>query len=182
MVYALEASARRQSPREAAKAQVSFDCWLSEIGSTGKPDQVSGCRDTFMEEMAKVEAKQRNLPDFYSVFFETGSALLSVPARNTVTDAVRALEVLDGEQVDVVGFADPTGAATVNQALADDRALAVVEALLQAGVPAEMINAAGAGTTTSGDTDAQDRRVDITSDPLGEPAERSLPFGPGRPT
>ncbi|MEM7023560.1 MAG: OmpA family protein, partial [Pseudomonadota bacterium] len=162
LVYALEASARRQSPREAAKAQVSFDCWLWEVASGARPDQPSGCGETFMEEMAKVEAKQRDLPDSYSVFFETGSALLSVPARNTVTDSVRALEVLDGEQVDVVGFADPTGSTTVNQALADDRALAVVEALLQAGVPADMINAAGAGTTTSGATDAQDRRVDIT--------------------
>ena len=38
LVDALEASARRQSPREAAKAQVSFDCWLDEVGASGRAD------------------------------------------------------------------------------------------------------------------------------------------------
>ena len=36
LVDALEASARRQSPREAAKAQVGFDCWLGEVGASGR--------------------------------------------------------------------------------------------------------------------------------------------------
>ena len=161
LVEVLEASARRQSPREAAKAQVSFDCWLGEVRASGRTDVPTGCRETFMTELAALEARMRDVPDLYTVFFDTGSALLSVPARNTVTDAVHAARVLDAERVEVVGFADATGAARANEALANDRALAVVDALLQAGVPAEMIDTAAAGVAGGGDG-ALDRRVDIT--------------------
>ncbi len=161
LIDALEASARRQSPREAAKAQVGFDCWLGEVGASGRADQSTGCKDTFMEELAKIEARQLDLPDMYSVFFETGSALLSVPARNTITDAVRAAELLEAEAIEVVGFADGSGSAQANELLANDRALAVVEALLQAGVPAEVVETATSGTA-GGAGDAQNRRADIT--------------------
>jgi outer membrane protein OmpA-like peptidoglycan-associated protein len=161
LVDALEASARKQSPRSAAKAQVAFDCWLGEVGAGSRPDQSTGCKEIFMAELAKVEARQRDLPDSYAVFFETGSALLSVPARNTITDSVRAWDRLDAERIDVVGYADATGSAASNQALADGRAQAVVDGLLQAGVPADLIDASGRIATSNAATAAQDRRVDI---------------------
>jgi OmpA-OmpF porin, OOP family len=160
LVEALEASARRQSPREAAKAQVSFDCWLGEVRASGHPDLSTGCKETFMTELAALEARLRDVPQMYAVFFDTGSTLLSVPARNTITDAVHAARVLDAERVEVVGFADASGSARDNEALANDRALAVVDALLQAGVPADMIDTSAAGAAGGGD--ALDRRVDIT--------------------
>ena len=98
----------------------------------------------------------------YAVFFETGSAHLGVGARNTITDAVRASRLLDAHRVEVVGFADAAGSARYNEVLANDRALAVVEGLLQAGVPAEMIDSRAAGAAAGGDAAALDRRVDIT--------------------
>ena len=162
LVDALEASARRQSPREAAKAQVGFDCWLGEVGASGRPDLATGCKETFMAELAKVEERQRDLPDMYAVFFETGSAHLGVGARNTITDAVRASRLLDAHRVEVVGFADASGSARDNEVLANDRALAVVEGLLQAGVPAQMIDSRAAGAAAGGDAAALERRVDIT--------------------
>jgi outer membrane protein OmpA-like peptidoglycan-associated protein len=162
LVDALEASARRQSPREAAKAQVSFDCWLGEVGASRRADLSTGCKETFMAELAKVEARQRDVPDMYAVFFETGSALLSVPGRNTITDAVRASRLLDAQRIDVVGSADAAGPARSNEVLANERALAVVEGLLQAGVPAEMISTGAAGPAAGGADAALDRRVDIT--------------------
>lgn len=111
-----------------------------------------------MAELAKVETRLRDVPDMYAVFFETGSALLGVSARNIITDAVRASRLLDARRVEVVGFADASGSARDNEALADERTLAVVEA----GVPAEMIDSRAAGTDAAGGDDALDRRVDIT--------------------
>jgi outer membrane protein OmpA-like peptidoglycan-associated protein len=161
LVDALEAGAREQSPRAAAKAQVAFDCWLGEVDASSQPDRSTGCRQTFMTELANIEARQRDLPDTYTVFFETGSALLSVPARNTLTDTARAWDRLEPRRIDVVGFADATGSAVANQALADQRALSVVDGLLQAGVPAERIDATGRIAAGGTDPAAQDRRVDI---------------------
>jgi outer membrane protein OmpA-like peptidoglycan-associated protein len=94
------------------------------------------------------------------VFFDTGSALLGVPARNTITDAVRASRLLDAQRIEVVGFADASGSARDNEVLANERALAVVEGLLQAGVPAQRIDSRAAAA--AGGDDALDRRVDIT--------------------
>jgi OOP family OmpA-OmpF porin len=162
LVDALEASARKQSPREAAKAQVSFDCWLGEVGASGRPDLTTGCKETFMAELAEVEDRLRDVPDMYAVFFDTSSALLSVPARNTITDAVRASRLLDARRIEVVGFADAAGSARYNEALADERALAVVEGLLQAGVPAAMIETGTAGAAAGDGDAALDRRADIT--------------------
>ena len=161
LIDALEASARTQSPRSAAKAQVAFDCWLNEVGAGSQPDRSTGCKETFMTELAQVEARQRDLPDSFAVYFETGSALLSVPARNTITDTARAWDRLDAQRIDVVGFADATGAAASNQVLADERARAVVQGLLQAGVPAERIDSTGRIASASAGTAAQDRRADI---------------------
>ena len=59
-----------------------------------------------MAELAKVETRLRDVPDMYAVFFETGSALLGVQARNTITDAVRASRLHDAQRIEVVGFAD----------------------------------------------------------------------------
>jgi OOP family OmpA-OmpF porin len=162
LVDALEASARRQSPREAAKAQVGFDCWLGEVGASGRPDLSTGCKETFTAELAKVEAKLRDVPDMYMVFFEPGSALLSVSARNTVTAAVRASRLLDARRIEVVGFADPSGAARDDEALANERALAVVEGLLQAGVPPAAIETRAVVADAGGGDATLDRRVDIT--------------------
>jgi OOP family OmpA-OmpF porin len=160
LVDALEAGAREQSPRSAAKAQVAFDCWLGEVGAGSRPDQDTGCKQTFMEELAKIEAMQRDLPETYAVYFDRGSSLLSVPARNTISDSARAWDLLEARRVDVVGYADPSGAAAANQVLADERALAVVEGLLQAGVPAESIDSTGR-VAGAGGSAAQDRRADI---------------------
>jgi OmpA-OmpF porin, OOP family len=162
LVDALEESARKQSPREAAKAQVSFDCWLDEVGASGRADLTTGCKETFMDELAKVEARLQDVPDMYAVYFDTGSALLSVPSRNTITDAARAARLLDARRVDVVGFADRSGSARDNEALANERALSVVEGLLQADVPAEMIDTRAAGAPAGDGDAALDRRVEIT--------------------
>jgi outer membrane protein OmpA-like peptidoglycan-associated protein len=161
LVDALEAGAREQTPRSAAKAQVAFDCWLGEVGASSQPDRSTGCKETFMTELATVEARQRDLPDTYAVYFETGSTLLSVSARNTITDTARAWDRLDAQRIDVVGFADSTGAAASNQVLADERALAVVEGLLHAGVPADLIDSSGRIAAAGAGTAAQDRRADI---------------------
>jgi OOP family OmpA-OmpF porin len=160
LVDALEESARRQSPRDAAKAQIAFDCWLDEVGASGRASQETGCKDTFTEQLALVEARLYDVPNMYAVFFETSSALLSVPARNTITDAVRAVRFLEPRRIDVVGFADATGATAYNETLANERALAVVEGLLQAGVPADLINPQARGATGDG-TAAENRRVEI---------------------
>jgi outer membrane protein OmpA-like peptidoglycan-associated protein len=162
LVDALEASARRQSPREAAKAQVSFDCWLGEVGASGRADLPTGCKETFMEELATVEARLRDVPDMYAVFFDPGSELLGVPARNTITQAARASRLLDARRVEVVGFADASGSARANEALANERALAVVDGLLRAGVPAAVIDTRAAGAAPGDGDGALDRRVDIT--------------------
>ena len=108
------------------------------------------------------------------VFFETGSAEIA-PQSHDLLDEV-ALLLLDHPElthVQVQGHTDSVGQAADNLRLSQDRAQAVVDHLIRAGVPSERLTATGKGESTpllSGDTDdarAQNRRVEfhVLSDP-----------------
>ena len=151
LVDALEASARRQSPREAAKAQVAFDCWLGEVGASGRPDLSTGCKETYMAELAKAEDQAaRRARHAYAVSSTLGSALLSVRARNTITDAVRASRLLDAQRIEVVGFGRCVRLGARQRGAGERARARGGRGLLQAGVPAEMIDSRAAGTDAGG--------------------------------
>lgn len=161
LLDALEANGREQAPIEAAEAQVAFDCWLAEIGSGTAIDQDTACKTAFLTSLGEVEAVLINVPDAYVVYFDVGSDFLGGNARDEVTAAARAAQFIQPARVNVVGYADPSGAASVNQALSQQRAQAVADALIRSGVPesAIVVDARGA---VPGDSGVEGRRVEVT--------------------
>ena len=72
LLLVLNSGGRVLAPEDAALAQVSFDCWLSEAKETKQPG--SGCQDTFRTALGKTElAVTATLPEPYVVMFESGS-------------------------------------------------------------------------------------------------------------
>ncbi len=59
LVAALGEGAAQKMPREAAQAQVNFDCWLQEQrkAENFQPDDIAACRDGFYTAMAALEKK-----------------------------------------------------------------------------------------------------------------------------
>jgi membrane fusion protein (multidrug efflux system) len=98
------------------------------------------------------------------VFFASGSAVLDANAR----EALRALgNGLAGTPyvVDVTGFVDATGSATKNRALAEQRAKAVRDALVQTGMAADRVRLAPPARVVAEGDAAAARRVEISLAP-----------------
>lgn len=104
-----------------------------------------------------------------NVVFATSSTELSSTATETLDKVVAAMERYQLPVVDVSGHTDSRGDADANQSLSQGRAESVVAYLVEQGIPAERIQARGAGETepiASNDTSAgqaENRRVEFAA-------------------
>jgi OmpA-OmpF porin, OOP family len=156
----LDAGGRALAPEDAALAQVSFDCWLSEVEDTKQLD--SECRDSFLASLRETEqAVIATLPESYIVLFESGSDRLDGVGLNLATSVSRAAVLTAPARINVIGYADPSGPATANEALSLQRAENVAAALARAGVSPELIDVQARGATGAVE---DGRRVEITFD------------------
>lgn len=82
-----------------------------------------------------------------TVRFDTGSANLTRSSQDIIRQAAEAIEgAPPGTRVEVGGHTDNQGDAAQNQLLSEQRARAVADALIAAGVPAERLAARGFGS------------------------------------
>src|SRR5215472_15853901 len=109
-------------------------------------------------------------PTTFTVYFDYNSSLLGPAGREVVQFAADAYKAGTPSNVQVTGFADPSGSAGYNQKLSLKRASVVSATLVEDGVPRSSLTVSGAGETSSGADPGQDRRVDIN---LGGPPPAS---------
>lgn len=97
------------------------------------------------------------------VYFDVGSPNIEGPSAATLAQAVIAVKN-QGLVVDITGYTDKTGDVAANEVLAKQRAEAVRDRLIAAGVPEGKINMKPpfSITTTGTGSDAEARRVEIT--------------------
>jgi len=96
-----------------------------------------------------------------SVYFETGSAAIGDEGKATISGAA-AIVAAEGGNVAITGHTDKTGDAAANEELAKQRALAVRDALMAAGVAESGIVMQPPMFVTGAINDREARRVDIT--------------------
>jgi OOP family OmpA-OmpF porin len=157
LLTVLDADGRVLAPDDAALAQVSFDCWLSEARDTRSLD--SECRERFGAALQETEqAVLAALPASYAVLFEPGSDAVDAVGLNVATAASRAALVRSPRRISVIGYADPTGSAGLNEALSLQRAENVAAALVRAGVSPDLIDVQARGASGAA---ADGRRVEI---------------------
>lgn len=109
-------------------------------------------------EFADVAEVGEALVKFY---FAVGEATLPADAPADIATIVVALEAAPGKQVLLSGFHDETGGAAVNAEVSKNRALAVRDALLEAGVAAESVLLRRPAVTLGGGDAAEARRVEV---------------------
>jgi OOP family OmpA-OmpF porin len=100
-------------------------------------------------------------PTTYTVYFDYNSSLLGPAGREVVRFAADAYKAGTPSNVQVTGFADPSGSAGYNKRLSLKRASIVASTLVEDGVPRSSLVVSGDGETTSGGSPGQDRRVDV---------------------
>lgn len=102
-----------------------------------------------------------------NVFFETAKADLKPESKIELNKLVDLLKANPEKKVEIGGHTDNVGADAANQVLSDNRAKAVVDYLIQKGIPAEKLVAKGYGETTPLDTNdteegrAKNRRTEF---------------------
>jgi OmpA-OmpF porin, OOP family len=160
LLAVLDAGGRTLAPEDAALAQVSFDCWLAEARDTRNLDPV--CRESFTTALGETEeAVVATWPETYVVLFEPGDDAVDAVGLNVATSASRAARLRTPSRISVIGYADPTGSASVNEALSLQRAENVAAALARAGVSPELIDVQARGASAAA---ADGRRVEIAFD------------------
>lgn len=92
-------------------------------------------------------------------YFASGKAELAAGATEAMVDVVKGAR--GGKKVLISGFHDAKGNAARNAELARQRALAVREALISAGVPEQQIRMEKPAQTAGTGSDAEARRVEI---------------------
>lgn len=114
--------------------------------------KVEGLFDPGVEAIKELKAgyNARELTDalnLTTVRFETGSATLTRSSQEIIRQAADAIEGAPaGTRVEVGGHTDNQGDAAGNQLLSEQRARAVADALIAAGVPADRLAARGFGS------------------------------------
>ncbi|MBB5745029.1 OmpA family protein [Brevundimonas variabilis] len=108
----------------------------------------------------------------FEVYFADGEARLTETARQVIGLTATQLQGCDIQRVQVIGLADASGAASLNQTLSQRRATAVAEALAAAGWPTPVFEVAAAGgqgaTVAPGVAEPLRRRTEVivTAAPL----------------
>jgi outer membrane protein OmpA-like peptidoglycan-associated protein len=97
-----------------------------------------------------------------SVFFETGSAAIGEEDKKAIATAAAAVKA-GTARVDLTGYTDKTGDPAKNEELAKERAMAVRQALVAAGVPESAIGMKPPAFVTGAVDDRMARRVDIVA-------------------
>ena len=122
------------------------------------------------QELKDLQAKQTErglVLTLGDVLFDTGKATLKPGAYTTIDRLAQVLNSSQGSRVVIEGHTDSMGSDATNQALSEQRALAVQSALQERGVSGSQISSVGKGETTpvaSNDTASgrqANRRVEL---------------------
>ncbi len=161
LVAALQSGAAAKLPGKAAHAQVMFDCWMQEQEENFQPDDIAACRGGFMDALAKIEDAVRPVPVAaapepapapaapvaFLVFFDFDSAKIPDDQQKIINDAVASLADKAPSRVVLSAHADRAGEEDYNQALSEQRAVAVKAALAERGLVNVKVETAAYGET-----------------------------------
>lgn len=190
MVAMFDLGAREMYPDVSAVAQARFDCWIENQEENFQSDEINRCKREFLAALDQLEGAMPAAPPagqapaapadngildvdpnsqmaaenaMYLVFFDFDQSTLG-PGAQSVLDAVAAeVSKRSLNSVTVVGHADRSGSEAYNLKLAQRRANAVRDALVQRGVPANILKVESRG---------ENEPLVETPDNVREPANR----------
>ncbi len=162
--------ARERVPAAAAKAQVSFDCWVEE---EAEGDSNSDCRATFLKTEPELQVKPvvaappvPKIVKTFIVYFDFNKASITPAAQKTLKEVAAAQGEIKPSSIYVSGHTDTVGKSAYNDKLSLNRAKAVASALAKLGVSTTVDQKAFGKTklavpTKDNTKEAKNRRVEI---------------------
>ena len=129
LVHWLNTDGRHTAPKQAAKAQRNFDCWIEQKEENWQHDDIAACKQGLKD----------NMPEIWQVQFTFDNSRLTAPAITQLKKVAHDWKKRPGHFLLIQGHADQTGTSDYNYKLSQKRALAVGIKLTQLGVPKKHI-------------------------------------------
>ena len=181
----LVGNGRGKAPEAAARAQISFECWMQEQEEGHQPDDIAACRNAFYNAVITAEVALRppapspsepapepepepSYVTYYVVFFEFDSAALSKAGRTTLDEAAATALEMQPDKILVRGHTDRAGPESYNLGLSEARALSVARYLIDRGAGRFVIDVEGLGEsepiakTSDNVRDGRNRRTEVS--------------------
>lgn len=177
LLAALDGGGRDRLPTVAARAQVSYDCWVERMEDDWKAAIDGPCHKQFLDALAQLEGKPQPAAQpavgpgagrEYRVYFEFDKSDLLPEAQQILQQVAGLVKADPGLKVVLIGKADRAGSDAYNMKLSKRRADAVRNALAQDGVPANRMDTRWVGEreppvpTPDGVREPRNRVVEIT--------------------
>ena len=167
LMAGLDGNGRLVAADAAARAQVSFDCWLY-YESRGNLNRAAECKAAFEAAMDDVErALATDIGSVYIVFFAWDRAEITPVAATILDQVANDFERGEVPRIILSGHTDTSGPAAYNMGLSERRARAAAAELIARGVPEDAIEVTWFGQTqlrvpTPDETrEPQNRRVEM---------------------
>lgn len=167
LLSGLDRGGRVRAAQAAAKAQVSYDCWLEET-EAGNQAAADACKSAFEDAMQQVEqALATGVGNEYVLFFNWDSAEITPVTVQILQQIVQDFQQGRIARVYIAGHADRSGAEPYNLTLSERRARTVAAELAARGIPQGEFDIEAFGETrprvptADGVREAQNRRVEI---------------------
>jgi OOP family OmpA-OmpF porin len=188
LMAVLGAGAGDKFPKEAARAQTSFDCWVQEQEENWQPKDIAACRDAFVVAMEKLEGMMAPVavvveekvvvvkkvepkmmaPKSFEVNFDFDSSTPLPGSDAEVKAASEYMKEFKNPKITIAGYTDTVGSVAYNDKLGERRAEAVAFMGMDMGMEAKRIIMRSYGKkdlkVETGDNtrNAANRRVVIT--------------------
>ena len=167
LLSALDRGGRLKAGAAAARAQVSYDCWLEET-EAGNTQAAAECQKAFEDAMREVEsALATGIGNEYVAFFAWDQADITPVTMQVLQQVAADYKAGRINRVVVAGHADRSGSPAYNMGLSERRARVAAAELVALGVPADIMQIEWFGETrprvptADGFREAQNRRVEV---------------------
>jgi OmpA-OmpF porin, OOP family len=175
LIADLDNGGRDRFPGLAARAQVSYDCWLERTEDNWQTGAHGACYKDFINTINALEQALKGKPSAvapaehqYNVYFEFDRASLTPEARAVVNAVANAAKADPKAQIRLVGKADLVGTDAYNMGLSHRRANTVGAMLMSDGVDRSRIKESWVGfhqppvPTAPGVREPRNRVVEVT--------------------
>ena len=163
LISSLARSGKRVAPKEAAAAQVGFDCMISQLSecqSCGE-NGLSMCRDMFENNLTAIEKAVQKVAPTFNIHFAEDRWDFTPEARHLLHEVAKVAANMDKAILDVTGHTDAKGGRKHNLILSQKRAAVVANELVRLGVDAHRIISVGAGEIEGSQIMPKNRKVTI---------------------
>jgi outer membrane protein OmpA-like peptidoglycan-associated protein len=165
LLFSLEKSGRVIAPKEAAAAQVGFDCMIDRLsecpGCGDDNNNPAECREMFEKNLTAVEKAVEKASPTFTVYFGEDQWKLTPDAMKMLQEVAKVAANMKKATIDVTGYADAKGGRKHNLVLTQKRAASVANELVRLGVDSRRLITVGAGEVPGPEIMPKHRKVMI---------------------